>query len=132
MSTLRLVCSSCQPVLIAGTSDKKYRFGVPFKVLSLTPMATCRSSACGTPSPGCSSFLFIFSNIQFNNLREILPGTFNGSQVSFRTINLQNNMIEVVHPGAFDGVVHRGFIDLSLNELARVKEGSLVTSYSSV
>ena len=101
------------------------------KVPNLAPMATV-IRVCGTRSPGCSSFPFIFSNIQFNNIREILPGTFNGSQVSFRTINLQNNMIEVVHPGAFDGVVHRGYIDLSLNVLARVREGSLVTSYSSV
>ena len=27
-------CTLCQPVLIASTSDKKYRFGVPFKVLT--------------------------------------------------------------------------------------------------
>ena len=25
-------CTLCQPVLIVSTSDKKYRFGVPFKV----------------------------------------------------------------------------------------------------
>ena len=27
-------CTLCQPVLIVSTSDKKYRFGVPFKVLT--------------------------------------------------------------------------------------------------
>ena len=27
-------CTQCQPVLLASTSDKKYRFGVPFKVLT--------------------------------------------------------------------------------------------------
>ena len=27
-------CTPCQPVLIASTSDKKYRFSVPFKVLN--------------------------------------------------------------------------------------------------
>ena len=27
-------CTPCQPVLVVSTSDKKYRFGVPFKVLS--------------------------------------------------------------------------------------------------
>ena len=28
------LCTPCQPVLVVSTSDKKYRFGVPFKVLS--------------------------------------------------------------------------------------------------
>ena len=27
-------CTPCQPVLVVSTFDKKYRFGVPFKVLS--------------------------------------------------------------------------------------------------
>ena len=27
-------CTPCQPVLVVSTSDKKSRFGVPFKVLS--------------------------------------------------------------------------------------------------
>ena len=37
MSTLQSLLTSytlCQPILIASTSDKKYRFGVPFKVLT--------------------------------------------------------------------------------------------------
>ena len=37
MSTLHSVpssCTQCQPVLIVSTSDKKYRLGVPFKVLT--------------------------------------------------------------------------------------------------
>ena len=37
VSTLHSVpssCTLCQPVLIVSTSDKKYRFGVPFKVLA--------------------------------------------------------------------------------------------------
>ena len=27
-------CTPCQPVLVVSTSEKKYRFGVPFKVCS--------------------------------------------------------------------------------------------------
>ena len=32
--TQSLACALCQPVLIASTSDKKYRFGVLFEVLT--------------------------------------------------------------------------------------------------
>ena len=31
-------CTLCQPVLTVSTSDKKYRFGVPFKVLTYVRM----------------------------------------------------------------------------------------------
>ena len=64
MSTLHSVPSSrtlCQPVLIASTSDKKYRFGVPFKVLTKQVGLYCQGLSrcygvgwaavmCGTPT----------------------------------------------------------------------------------
>ena len=40
VSTLHSVpssCTLCQPVLIVSTSDKKYKFSVPFKVLTNLP-----------------------------------------------------------------------------------------------
>ena len=44
VSTLHLApssCTLCQPVLIISTSDKKYRCGVPFKVLVLLSTLGC-------------------------------------------------------------------------------------------
>ena len=34
LHSVPISCTLCQPVLIVSTSDKKYRFGVPFKVLT--------------------------------------------------------------------------------------------------
>ena len=76
--------------------------------------------------------LHTYRNMQYNNIPEIFPGTFNGSQVSFSSITLRDNSIEVVHPGAFAGVAERGLIDLSLNALSTVPDGVFVTSYSTV
>ena len=46
-------CSLCQPVLIVSTSDKKYRFGVPFKVLVKQASGYIESTLHSLPS-SCS------------------------------------------------------------------------------
>ena len=50
MCTLHSVpssCTLCQPVLVVSTSDEKYRFGVPFKVLTKqVGLHTCRVVPC--------------------------------------------------------------------------------------
>ena len=66
VSTLYLVpssCTLCQPVLIVSTSDKKYRFGMPFKVLTKQVCLYDMLTVCTYNMYGCiKDMLLYFDN----------------------------------------------------------------------